>query len=280
MTDLHENGVRELLYAGAASVNPFEVGDGVRMVVVPEGYEIRLNDAEKFAAQPRRKRGSATMGDLLSLVDYTKNHQGTGTAVYVDPNSMRVTSVIDDHLPGESHEDAGHGEHRAVLQLKHTPEWLIWGGHDESMMTQVEFAEFVEDNQKDVRDPEPAVLLEIASTFQSKTDATFKSAVRLQDGSVSIAYHEDVTAKAGIAGDLKIPGTFKIALAVFEGGPKYEVIARLRHRCSGGNLKLGYKLERVTDVLRFALRDDQENGVLAVLDRDLPGAKVYVGAPR
>lgn len=277
MTDI-DTDTRELLAAGTAIAkhDTFPRGSEPRLVVVPDGYRAEVVEAIDPLTEPERKTGSVKLHDLDSLIGYVSHHHDAAhTTLYVDANKYRVEAVINDHAGTD--EPPAFRDHRAALDLQTTPEWDAWVSRNGQLMGQIAFAEFIEDNAKDVQSPEPATLLEIAQTFQSKSEVNFRSTVRLQSGAVQVTYSEDVTAQAGTSGTLEIPDTFELALKPFVGGARYGVVAKLRWRCSGGDLKLGYKLERIEDVIRYALVEDETDGVVPKLRAEFD--RVYLGVP-
>lgn len=220
-------------------------------VIVPDGGQVHLLDLEERLPAPLRTRGTyrpATVDALISHVDrhFDKDH----TTVWVHPTSGRVIAVFNDvAATGET----GWGDHRSQLDLQHTPEWLFWKAWDGELLTQIAFAEHVEDGVKEIVEPPAADMLELAQSFHAESSASFRSATRLQDGTVQVQYDEKLDAQAGRSGQMTIPTEFTLAIAPFLGEDPYRVTARLRYRLAAGQLKLGYRLERPGDVVRDAL---------------------------
>lgn len=251
--------------------------DDQLIVAVPAGYKVESLDLEPFGEAPARKRGKVTLHTGQSLAAYVNHHTVTdATALYADVEARRVVAVLDGHHAGS--DNAGWGEHRAALALRHTPEWLAWIGKNGQMRDQVAFAEHIEENLLDIVDPAGADMLELAQTFQATTKVSFKSSQRLSSGEQQLTYLEDTDAKAGAKGDLIIPTRFELALRPFEGTEPYRVTARLRYRIGGGDLAIGYVLDRPEDVVRDAfdqiLADiETETGLGAYRGTEPPAAK-------
>ena len=244
--------------------------NGLVLLQQGPGREPQILDlAEEHGDKPRRHRGSVQLTTVDALTAYLKVHADEGTTVWVHPTSGRVEAVIDDHTKDQP----AFGEHRAVLQLDPTPAWKAWTAIDGSMLKQRDFAEFIEDNLLDIVVPDAATLLEVAQTLSGKTDVEWKSARRLQDGSVDVRFTETVDAQAGIAGDLPIPTAFVLKLAPFRGEEPTDVHGRLRWRLNGGQLTLGIRLDQPHLIVERVVGD--------IRDR-LAGefANVYVGTPR
>lgn len=247
-------------------VEPTEV-----LVYRDDSGEVRELDLEHRLDAPRRAAGTYTAATLPSFIKLVKRHLDEArTTVWVHPNSGEIVAVLDDH-PADG---SAWGKHRARLQLITTDEWKFWTSKDGQMLGQEPFAEHIELGLKEIRNPAAADLLEIAQSFYATTSAEMRSAKRLQDGSVKVAYVEEVKASAGGSGEFEIPKQFTLGIAPFLGEEPYEVIARLRYRLNSGHLQLGYKLERPADVVRDAL------GQIAGRLVHEFGDRVFMGSPR
>lgn len=166
---------------------------------------------------------------------------------------QRVTLMLEDlGAPGW-------GDFKATYACPVSVEWERWfknsqhaaDADSKRAMTQVAFMQFLEDNLLDIIKPSSGALLQAVHSFEAKKDVAFKSATRLQDGSVVFNYSEQVNEVAQ-DGKLSLPEAFTILIPVFDGGAKYELDARLRYRVGGGGLKLWYELVRPHKVLEHA----------------------------
>lgn len=152
-------------------------------------------------------------------------------------------------------------------------EWVRWmknsqhaaDGERKAVMTQQDFMQFMEDNLPDIIKPTSSHLLQAVHSFEAKKDVAFKSAMRLQDGSVTFAYTESINEVAQ-EGKLSLPEQFTILIPVFEGGTKYELDARLRYRVGNGGLKLWYELVRPHKVLEHAFNTVLDEVLKGVVD--------------
>jgi uncharacterized protein YfdQ (DUF2303 family) len=239
------------------------------VLVVKDGEAVEELDLEHLLESPRRASGTYTPADVLSFMHYVQVHAVTEhTTIWVDQLAARIVAVINDH--GES--ATGFGDHRVALQLVRTPEWSHWLAADGKYLTQEQFAEHLQDGIMEIRDPDAATMLEIAQTIQGKTNADWKSAVRLDNGQVGFAYQEEVAATAGRAGNMEIPATLALGIAPFYGEAPFEIGARLRYRIREGNLSIGYKLERPGDVELNVLKDIRDR-----LTDEAGFERVYMG---
>jgi hypothetical protein len=116
------------------------------------------------------------------------------------------------------------------------------------------------------------VVLEIAESFQASVSGSFKQAQRLANGQVHFEWVENVDATAGDRGEIEIPKQLELSIRPFLGEEPVALTALLRYRVRDGQLRIGYKLVRPADVIRFALDVIRER-----LAGEFP--RVYLGVP-
>ncbi len=139
----------------------------------------------------------------------------------------RVVAVLNSDQPGES-PMAGWADWRAELRLPLTPEWRIWLAVAGKDLSQLEFADFLEDHRLDVKDPDGANLLEIVTNITATRTAHFAQAQNLADGRIQFQVSEGLETRAGKAHTLTIPNSISLGLRPFAGGEAYRLDARLR----------------------------------------------------
>jgi uncharacterized protein YfdQ (DUF2303 family) len=264
-----DSDVQAAVEAGMAVAEPKVIEDDSRyVVVVPENGQVQLIDPRPDGERlnPRRARGTATVFDVDSFAALWTKHSDVSSEVFADPFGFTVTGIF--NADAGAGLLAGHRDHRVVLECRLTKGWLAWAANDGKLLSQEEFAEFLEERAIDVRTPSGAELLEIAQTLEATTRSEFKSAVTLQSGVKSLTYDVEQSARAGLDGTLEIPGTFELAIAPFDGGDRFAMTARFRYRLRDGKLALGYRLERPEDVLRAAF-DDVREKVSQAADRQV-----------
>lgn len=227
----------------AGALAPRTVGNAT-IVTLPDGYTIQDISAIVESAQEHQNRpkGVVHLGDVPSLLTYCADQNaGSCGYLYADPDARTITAVFNDQrLPGMP----GWRDHRAHFAALYTPEFGNWLKHNKVQMTQGDFAEFIEDNFVDLQGTDAQTLLNVATTIQASTGISFSSARRLQDGQTQLTYNENIDAKAGADGALKIPQTFTLGLRIFKNGEGYKLTARLKYRMAGGSVKFWYELER------------------------------------
>lgn len=260
--------VAELATRAARAETVVIGGRSVLVSVTPQGA-IHTADLDQYGTRPQRKTGFVALHESASFSTYVSEHADDGTTLYGDWRALSIIAVLDDHGA-----EPGWAQHRATLRLRTTPEWDRWVGANGKLVDQQAFAEFIEDNLADIREPPAADLLEIAQSFQAANKVSFSSGLRIASGEVQLTYREEIAATAGRDGKLQVPSEFELQLAPFEGAAPYKVKARLRYRIREGRLAIGFALVRHEDVIRTAFTEEA-NGIA-----ETTGRTVLMGAPR
>jgi uncharacterized protein YfdQ (DUF2303 family) len=226
--------------------------DGVRLTDT-----VRVISMERFADAPYRRRGLVLFDEPDSFSAYVNEFKDPAeTRIYASLAGRVAVAVINDDDATMPVTTGAWRDHRAELRVRATPEWERWRKLDGRLQSQTDFAEHLELNLPDIVEPVAADLVEIARSFTASTDVQFRSAVNLQSGETRFAYDENTVAKATGSGGstIDIPRIFKLKIAVFQGTDPIEVAARLRYRLGGGNLSIGYLLDKADDIEREAFK--------------------------
>lgn len=208
-------------------------------------WDIR-HPADEYRDHPRRATGDTTLfgpESFASRLGALAAPSDKGTWLYGDQDSARIVAVLNDHEGAQ----AGWCDHRLILQLRPSPQWVTWVTHSGRMMSQKEFADLVEDAMADILEPDAATLMEVVQHFHASTHRQFQSGHRVASGQTQLSYVEETRATAGSgspgqAGNLEIPTEIALGLEPFRGCGAYKVRARFRYRITGGQLQLGYRL--------------------------------------
>lgn len=222
---------------------------------------------ERHADHPRRKRALVSTNDQASFADYVNAHKINGsTALFgaVNETGGSFNGIIDYHMVNTvpvAESGANWGQHTVSFPLSYTPEWIRWTDLNGSALTQVQFAEFIQDNLPDIVAPPAADLLEVVQDLMAKKSVEFRSSKRLDNGQTGLLYDEQIqTTKR--PGQIDVPNEFTIAIAPFMGSPAVGITARLRFRISdGGALHFIYKLNQPHKVVEAAF--DSARGYIA-----------------
>lgn len=244
--------VRQLAFAAA---EPKQLDPGY-VYAWQAGQQVHKIDltGDEYLEYPRRKHGTVTVRNVASFAHYYAKHSSTFSEVFADLDAGKFTAILDAH--GPESEDIAWQQHRLVLQLQQTLPWKTWVANDRAMVPQQKFAEFIEDNARDVAAGgavTAADLLEVAQHFQASTKVKFTAGRRLATGETQLTYVEEIDAKAGSRGEVVIPGEFFLAIVPFDDSAHKLVKARFRYRLDSGDLKLGYFLDDPARIAREAV---------------------------
>lgn len=229
----------------------FEIRDsytGKLHVLVPKDHKVETFDPPT-PILPDHIRQGLTFSTEESFCRYVKAWARPNSIILVDRFACVVGAVIDYHQPGDT--TVMPAAHRPKWPMPMSLQWQKWTGIDGREMAQAPFAEFLEENIADVRDPAGARLLEVATNLSGKKTVDFGNAVRLQNGDVQFSYIEQSDAKGG--GNLAVPEKIKLGIPVFYGGIAYEVPCFFRWRLNGGKLSFRVVMQQRQQVLDDAL---------------------------
>lgn len=225
-----------------------------------------VRNVARFADAPYRECGTVK---LLTLDDFKafasmRISGARSPMIFVHRQAVKAVFNMD-----------GWQDDMAEFPLEYTPEWLAWTRRDETTFRQDEFCDFLEDHQKEIKEPCGAELLELVSNFRQMTRVEYGSSYRGSDGQVMLEYKER---KEGAGGrEMALPAEFVLHLPVIKGAEAmttYEVKARLRVRVDNETHKLAlqYKLVRPDIPADNAITD-----MVAHLREAMPGTAVYAG---
>lgn len=208
-------------------------------------------DLSQYLANPQRIKAQRTFTSIDSLVAYIAKFRGVSTALFAQQASDTIVAELDSHASGLP----SHNSHRATLKLEKTIAMKAWIANNGKRMSQVQFAEFIEDNASDVNDPKPNVMIEIAKSMQAQRNGKFESKVDLDNGSFVFSNTEEVrgTFKNG---RIEVPKTFQIGLVAYKGQKDgFKIDARLRFLIDDGVLTMWYVLPQLDRVLDNAFAE-------------------------
>lgn len=234
---------------------PGLVGDKLLHIALPGNTKLQTIDLQNLLPRPRRAEGVAAFSDLDSFVDFVAQFARSGTTVWCDVDPVKghlsFEAVIDDHEPGA----AGWRKHRASFVPRPSVQWLTWSKASGVEKSQMEFATFIEHNEKDIYSalgyPSSLEMMSMATNFEANADRRLKSRIRLQSGGVELHYvstDDDATVER-----MRMFERFKIGIPVFweyrglgeeDKILAYEIEARLRYKTVSGEPKFWFELIR------------------------------------
>lgn len=261
---------------------------------------------DEWRIRPERRRGTAKLQTLDALIAHANRFKDDGSALFgtITNGVPALTSVLDYHPAGGAADAPPRfGEHRGQYDFPLSDEWRAWMGAADAALSQVEFAEFLEDRITDVTEPpawalkdakaKPQTpedielagllfqiggrlagsqrLMEMARSLKIHENSVVKNASNLATGEVSLQFettHTDADGKP-----LTIPNIFLITIPIFAHGAGYRLVVRLRYRKPGGKIVWLLAPLRPDVSLRHAA---EEAFAKAAADTGLP---LYRGSP-
>ena len=236
--------------------------DGNVLIVETAGYkQQRKHDWDQAHSDtPEFVHRQVTLLDVGSFIDYLAHNtdsisfdevtdtdytHGNGELeLWADIDARTIRAILDGY--------DGLRKHTATLQLKIAREWAEWAHIDGKLLGQVEFAQFIEDHLSTIAQPDGAQLLDICQTLEATKSAVFKQQHILASGQRTFRHEEQIEGKAGVKGDLTIPGELTLVLRPFQGSDPIPITARFRFRPDSEGLRLGVKLAEPDRVLEEA----------------------------
>lgn len=249
------------------------------LVTLPQGRTVhdltkQIRDAAEFIA-PARRKGTAQLQDLVSLIDWANRFKGDASALFADNTrtAPSLTCVANYHVGGafdpnpSGDASARHCDHRGVYRFPLSDEWKAWTEISGKPLDKDDMGEFIEANAKDLLDPTPPVLqlkhateneawenrliataqqiegrfgqigqlLAMSRQFQVYETSNLEVSSNRDTGEQSVQFLNEHRDKDGAP--LKIPNLLIIAIPVFAGGAPYRMPVRFRYRKNGGSIK-------------------------------------------
>lgn len=261
-----EVGVR----AGLALAEPKEI-DGHPFALIPD--ETKLTSLDIFKQSPSRRQGNTSLRDPESFCRFVREEKTAETRIYGNLKEGRFKAVFNDHNGNEFERPiAGWRDYTATYTCPQSVEWATWKAKSGQQMSQVTFAQFIEDNLPDIAQPPAAEMLEVSRTLEAKKKVNFAQGIRLSNGQNELTYEEQIEGTAG-KGKFKIPEEFTIGIPVLEGGLRYAVQCRLRYRIAdGGQLTMWYEIIRAHKIMEDAIdavwKDIESNTDMKIFNGD------------
>lgn len=200
-----------------ASGNPAGVG-ARRFLIVPEGYKSReITDPNGLPPAPAYIRQAIAIHSPRSLIDYVDRFGSSTTMLFADHVTSQITAAIDYHDADDlapDHEVAGHVLHRATLALALSAEFASWAAMDGKMLSQTDFARFIEENREDIATPDAGTLLDIIRDLNGYRNMKWAKVVRTNSGTERFEFKTEQSAKAG---DVEIPNEIGILIPIYMG---------------------------------------------------------------
>ena len=242
---MDENNIQSAIDAGksiaAAQMPGFNDPAGNLLKIVHGDFRV-----ERFQAidplLPKHINDRKTFIDAESFAEYANRFSGPSTTIFAFPfnSDQKFAGTFEAHLDyhhgSESKDKAGSSNtnsHLAVYGLVFSEDFKRWKGCQGKLLTQVAFANFIEEMLHTIADPSGASLLEMAQDLQINRGVVARNSKRLADSTISIEYTEkDETTVKG--GKVIVPEDVTIVVPVFLNSQPIEIKAKLRYSFEKG----------------------------------------------
>lgn len=257
---------------------------------------------------PPRRKGALTALSPESLINYVNRYvEDNRTAIFADSSSRKVVAVLNYHEPtGDSlwpmpkpetkvgedgveiepvptdldapgPRDTPHwGDFRVSYAFPLSRQWQVWKLSDGKLASQIDLAQFLEDNIRDIADPagtkipahiqlmidrlslhvgSPARILEVARNLEIRSHEKVRQAVNTETGEQVVIYEQE-HANGGNATvtELRVPTAFLLRIPVFQGDADYLLLCRLRYRKIETSVKWLINIQGVDASLEAAFK--------------------------
>ena len=253
MAELTEKTIAAIADMARSTGDPKIIQHGnIPFAVIPDGAALHSLEPYVFnehAPAPERVKANVAVLDPDSFIEYYTLFHDANSRIFADEQQIRVVGVLDYH--GAAEGGPRWCQHRVTLTLRQSEEWKIWVGRNNKQFTQMEFAEFLEQNSIDITNPAAASMVDVARDLEGKTEVEFGGGSRTDNGQIRFKYTETTKASVG-SGQVEVPERFTVTIPAFIGGQRVPMSALLRYRVKEGKLVLWYTLIRPEEVMRAA----------------------------
>lgn len=255
----------EAIAVASLTQKPFvETIQSVPVLLTPTGEGAWQRETlEKLLPQPTRKTGSYTLHDDDSFIQFCKRHGSlsSGSAIYLNAdyahNKIEAVAIFNDNADGDG--PSGWKDFKANFTPRKTKQWDDWLANNGKKMSQLELANFFEQNISDFASvkgmPSGSDVLTFVTHMQETRTVKYGSALNLQNGMVQLEFVED--SDKAEKGKIELFKEFSLGISPFFGGAPYQIDSFLRYRIDrqSGAISFAYELKKPEKVLEAACAD-------------------------
>lgn len=307
---VEEHVAPRLMDVAPAGVKGLGIGgsDDVHVLILPDGLAAHSVKGfiDEYRTAPERRKGTARLVELGSLIDHANRFRDADSALFAEPSptAPRLTVVFDYHrrnLFADTASDRGgtdfvegaprFGCHRAEYLFPLSDEWRAWNEKNGALVSQSEFAAFLEDRIIDIADPNaafasakkfaealgirsfaaPTRLLELSRGLTIHVDERATSKIDPSTGETLVHYSAEHNDETGAP--LQVPRAFLLQIPVFRAGVAYQFAVRLKYRTGGGKIAWAYEIHDARKAFDDAFHEACETAA------EKTGLPLFYGAP-
>lgn len=218
--------------------------EGIKHVLVPD--DCSLKSMAELMPAPQRIKASPSFADVGGFKAYVDEFKVEGSRIFVDEKALSFTTIFDAHAPGKPAWE----DHSAKFKLEHAHEWNRFKGFDGKVMSNTEFAEFIEENVSYITGPIiGAELLTMAQNIKTELKGDLIVNDTLQSGMRHLVIKDDsvMTGKSGEK-EMEFPEVLQLALRIFKNHTAYSISVYLRYRVTKDYVKFFIKIPDVKKI--------------------------------
>jgi uncharacterized protein YfdQ (DUF2303 family) len=269
---LYQIDLNELIKLGATTA---DVSDERELLyaVVPEGYELKTHDMSKRNEEivkrderiaerkfelenerPMRNVGDVRVADVESFAYMVERENiPETTIVRADMNNRNFVAIINFAEDGKI---AGFEDRTISLSLVRTLEFGRWMANNRERMTQLQLADFLEENLENIVEPPAAEMIEMISNLKVKRNAQYHSVIDTNTGAQSLSFSETIKGET-VNGSMDFRSKFKIAITPYIGSKPYEIECNVRFSVGEERLRIFFNMINIAKIEEHAF--DAEN---------------------
>ncbi len=271
-----DNALMKAFDLGAQGRQIISTPDGDSVVPLPEGWD--LHKIAPLDPPLTHIKHTATLYEIDAFVDYVNRFKTEATRIFAAPGHLNsgqatIKAALDYHA---NHSLPGRNAHHALFNPPYSEAWARWASLEKTSngaqryMQQSEWAEMIEENRADIREPAAGPLLDLIRRFKATKAQSYDSLDYQPDGSWSIAW-EDKT--KGTAGSIPVPETITLGIPVYYTGAPYALDVFMRYRLNDGKLMFHIKRDRADLIENAAFKE------ITSLIAEKTEVPVYLGRP-
>lgn len=223
--------------------------------------------------RPRRRSGTVKTTSVGSFVELVNRDKLPESVIFADDgHEPRLVAVLNYHGAPVGGGEPAHCDDRITYSFPLSEEWQTWTKSSKRVMSQQDFAEFIEANGFDIGAPDdaggitaawaqrggvrlagPSEMMGVSKGLSVRVEESVQAHTRLESGEIRMEWTTEHKGHDGTA--IKVPAAFHVLIPILHGGPLYSVPARLRYRATSGKVTWFYELHKPDAFLRDAVGD-------------------------
>ena len=241
---------------------------------------------------PETLKGSTTLHNCQSFIDFVNRYKDDTSAIFYNQDKQKVTCIFD----CATKNNTSFEQHKADYAFPFSDELKEWKEHNGDVMTQIDFAFFIEKNVLDLADPDKTAESEALKEIRLRIGGHFAAVSKMVELSRGISIHSDERATVkydpntgestvdfssehtdATGEKVKVPNMFLIVIPILKGGKSYQLPCRLRHRLKNGQIIWWYEVIDLDKAIAAAIDEElnkiKEDIALPVFYGDLPSGR-------